>query len=66
LFGIVIQKDEKFIFSLNINISRTDVIQIMMMYGTLVLIILKGTYDVGGLSVVLERNLQSGRLSAPE
>lgn len=44
----------------------TDVIQIMLMYGTLVLIIVKGTADVGGLSVVVERNFASGRLEAPE
>ena len=45
---------------------RTDVIQIMLMYGTLVLIVVKGTYEVGGLSTVLGRNIDSGRLSAPE
>lgn len=44
----------------------TDVIQIVQMYGVLILIAIKGTADVGGLSVVLERNYESGRLEAPE
>jgi solute carrier family 5 (sodium-coupled monocarboxylate transporter), member 8/12 len=44
----------------------TDVIQIILMYGTLGLIVIKGTMSVGGLSVVLERNFQSGRFEAPE
>lgn len=44
----------------------TDVVQIMLMYGTLVLIVVKGTIDVGGLSVVIQRNLDSGRFEAPE
>lgn len=46
--------------------ERTDVIQIMLMYGTLLLIVIKGTINVGGLSVVIERNFQSGRFEAPE
>lgn len=44
----------------------TDVIQIILMYGTLVLIVIKGTMDVGGLSVVIARNYESGRFEAPE
>jgi Na+/proline symporter len=44
----------------------TDVIQIILMYGTLALIVIKGTMNVGGLSVVLERNYNSGRFEAPE
>jgi Na+/proline symporter len=44
----------------------TDVIQIILMYGTLVLIAVKGTLSVGGLSVVIERNYESGRFEAPE
>lgn len=46
--------------------ERTDVIQIMLMYGTLLLIVIKGTINVGGLSVVIERNFQSGRFETPE
>jgi Na+/proline symporter len=44
----------------------TDVIQIILMYGTLALIVIKGTMSVGGLSVVIERNFRSGRFEAPE
>lgn len=44
----------------------TDVIQITLMYGTLALIVIKGTMSVGGLSVVIERNFASGRFEAPE
>lgn len=44
----------------------TDVIQIMIMYGTLILINVKGTIDAGGLSVVIQRNIDSGRLAMPE
>jgi solute carrier family 5 (sodium-coupled monocarboxylate transporter), member 8/12 len=44
----------------------TDVIQIVIMYGVMVLIIVKGTASVGGLGVVLERNWESGRFEAPE
>lgn len=44
----------------------TDVIQIVIMYGVMVLIIVKGTLSVGGLSVVLERNWDSERIEAPE
>lgn len=44
----------------------TDVIQMILMYGTLILIVVKGTMSVGGLSVVIERNYKSGRFEAPE
>ena len=44
----------------------TDVIQIVIMYGVMILIIVKGTMNVGGLGVVIERNLESGRFEAPE
>jgi solute carrier family 5 (sodium-coupled monocarboxylate transporter), member 8/12 len=44
----------------------TDVIQIILMYGTLLLIVVKGTMSVGGLSVVIERNYGSGRFETPE
>jgi solute carrier family 5 (sodium-coupled monocarboxylate transporter), member 8/12 len=37
-----------------------------MMFGAMFLVIIKGTIDVGGLSVVIERNLMSGRIEAPE
>ena len=35
------------------------------MYGSLILIIYKGTSNVGGLSVVIERNIQSTRIEQP-
>jgi sodium-coupled monocarboxylate transporter 8/12 len=38
----------------------------VLMYGTLFLIVVKGTMNVGGLSVVIERNMDSGRFEAPE
>jgi len=38
----------------------------MLMYGTLLLIVIKGTMSVGGLSVVIERNFASGRFEAPD
>lgn len=44
----------------------TDVIQIVIMYGVMFLIMIKGTANVGGLGVVLERNWNSGRFEAPE
>lgn len=44
----------------------TDVIQIVIMYGVMILIIVKGTLNVGGLGVVIERNWHSGRIEAPE
>ncbi|XP_021928486.1 sodium-coupled monocarboxylate transporter 1-like isoform X3 [Zootermopsis nevadensis] len=43
----------------------TDVIQTLIMFGAMVLIIIKGTIDVGGFSVVWERNYDSGRIEAP-
>lgn len=44
----------------------TDVIQIVLMYGVMILIAIKGTISVGGLSVVIDRNYQSGRFEEPE
>ncbi|XP_078051192.1 sodium-coupled monocarboxylate transporter 1 [Augochlora pura] len=43
----------------------TDFIQTFIMFGSMLLIIIKGTSDVGGLSVVVRRNLESGRLELP-
>lgn len=36
------------------------------MYGIMALIIIKGTKNVGGLDDVWQRNLDSGRIEAPE
>lgn len=43
----------------------TDFIQAFIMFGSMLLIVIKGTVDLGGLSVVLRRNLDSGRLELP-
>lgn len=44
----------------------TDVIQMILMYGVTILIAIKGTMSVGGFSVVIDRNFESGRFEAPE
>ncbi|XP_017848102.1 sodium-coupled monocarboxylate transporter 1 isoform X3 [Drosophila busckii] len=44
----------------------TDAVQSVIMYGSLVVIMIKGTWDLGGLDVVWQRNFQGGRLNAPE
>ncbi|CAL7951541.1 unnamed protein product [Xylocopa violacea] len=43
----------------------TDFIQTFIMFGSMLLIIVKGTSDVGGLPLVISRNLESGRLELP-
>ncbi|KAK4880273.1 hypothetical protein RN001_008419 [Aquatica leii] len=43
----------------------TDVIQTAFMFGAMLLITIKGTYDVGGLRTVLERNWNSDRIEGP-
>ncbi|KAL6261318.1 hypothetical protein P5V15_008838 [Pogonomyrmex californicus] len=43
----------------------TDFIQTFIMFGSMLLIAIKGTIDVGGLSLVIQRNLDSGRLEFP-
>lgn len=44
----------------------TDVVQSLIMFAAMFLVIIKGTFDVGGLDVVLTRNLESGRIEGPE
>ncbi|EDV42912.2 uncharacterized protein Dana_GF16785 [Drosophila ananassae] len=44
----------------------TDVIQTVVMVGAILFVIIKGTIDVGGVGVVIQRNLDSGRLEWPE
>lgn len=44
----------------------TDVIQIVVMYGVMLLIIIKGTLAVGGFWTVVDRNFAGGRIEAPE
>ncbi|XP_036149264.1 sodium-coupled monocarboxylate transporter 1 isoform X2 [Monomorium pharaonis] len=43
----------------------TDFFQTFIMFGSMLLITIKGTVDIGGLSLVLGRNLDSGRLEFP-
>lgn len=41
-------------------------VQTVVMVGSILLVIIKGTFDVGGWRVVFERNYQSGRIEALE
>lgn len=43
----------------------TDVVQTVIMYGTMAFIVIKGTIDVGGISVVYQRNNDTGRIILP-
>ncbi|XP_067000758.2 sodium-coupled monocarboxylate transporter 1 isoform X2 [Anabrus simplex] len=43
----------------------TDVFQCIFMYGSLLLVIIKGTIDIGGPAVVFERSNAGGRLEPP-
>lgn len=43
----------------------TDVTQSFVMFGSILAVCIKGTFDVGGLDVVLERNAEGGRLNSP-
>ncbi|XP_073839560.1 sodium-coupled monocarboxylate transporter 1-like isoform X2 [Musca autumnalis] len=44
----------------------TDVLQSFIMIASMGFVIIKGTLDLGGMGVVYDRNLASGRLEAPE
>jgi sodium-coupled monocarboxylate transporter 8/12/insulin-like growth factor 2 mRNA-binding protein 1 len=44
----------------------TDLIQILIMYGTLIIIAVMGTINAGGFSEVIKRNIDSQRFEAPE
>ncbi|XP_014234000.1 sodium-coupled monocarboxylate transporter 1-like [Trichogramma pretiosum] len=43
----------------------TDFVQTFIMFGSMLLIVIKGTLHLGGLSLVLERNYESGRIEFP-
>ncbi|XP_030767891.1 sodium-coupled monocarboxylate transporter 1-like [Sitophilus oryzae] len=43
----------------------TDVIQITLMICALLLVAIKGTLDIGGITNVIQRNLQTGRIEGP-
>ncbi|KAL0123442.1 hypothetical protein PUN28_005748 [Cardiocondyla obscurior] len=57
------------LFAINIGglkaVVWTDFFQTFIMFGSMLLITIKGTADVGGFSVVIRRNLESGRLELP-
>lgn len=44
----------------------TDVVQLMMMFGAICLVMVKGTADIGGWDVVWDRASSGQRLEAPE
>lgn len=44
----------------------TDVVQTLIMFGAMVLIIVKGTIDVGGFGVVYQKAKESGRIESPK
>lgn len=44
----------------------TDVVQLIMMFGAICLVIIKGTYDVGGAGNVWDLAVESGRIEGPE
>lgn len=44
----------------------TDVIQTVIMFGALVLVVVKGTLDAGGFGNVWQRNWDSGRIEGPK
>lgn len=44
----------------------TDVVQLILMFCSICLVIIKGTYDVGGFDVVWDRAVETGRIEGPE
>lgn len=44
----------------------TDVVQTILMFIAMILVVIKGTCDVGGLDVVFERAWESGRIETPD
>lgn len=44
----------------------TDVVQLVMMFGAIALVIIKGTIDVGGFGFVWNKASESGRIEGPE
>lgn len=44
----------------------TDVVQLVMMFGAIALVIIKGTIDVGGFGFVWDKASESGRIEGPE
>ncbi|XP_026848255.1 sodium-coupled monocarboxylate transporter 1 isoform X4 [Drosophila persimilis] len=48
------------------GVVYTDVVQSVIMYGSLIVIMIKGTLDLGGFGVVWRRNREGGRLNTPD
>ena len=44
----------------------TDVFQTVVMMGVMILITVKGSYNIGGFDVVWKRNWDSGRIEGPK
>ena len=44
----------------------TDTIQAIVLFSSLLLVVVKGTIDVGGVGVVWQRNYDSGRIEGPK
>lgn len=44
----------------------TDVIQLCMMFFAIFLVMLKGTLDIGGVGVVWDKAVESGRIEFPK
>jgi Na+/proline symporter len=44
----------------------TDLFQILITASVFLVIVVKGTLDIGGVGVLIERNQASGRLEAPK
>ncbi|GAB0091668.1 sodium-coupled monocarboxylate transporter 1 [Sergentomyia squamirostris] len=44
----------------------TDVVQTVMMFGAIILVMVKGTRDIGGVNVLWKRAMDSGRIESPD
>lgn len=44
----------------------TDVIQLTMMLGAIILVMVKGSLDIGGFGFVWNKAVESGRIEFPE
>uniref|UniRef100_A0A1B0CA85 Sodium/solute symporter n=2 Tax=Lutzomyia longipalpis TaxID=7200 RepID=A0A1B0CA85_LUTLO len=44
----------------------TDVVQTFLMFGAIILVMIKGTKDIGGMGVLWDRAMDSGRIEGPD
>ncbi|XP_037954460.1 sodium-coupled monocarboxylate transporter 1 isoform X3 [Teleopsis dalmanni] len=44
----------------------TDVIQSFVMFGSIIVLMIKGTVDIGGFGEIWKRNMAGGRINSPE